>query len=198
MTTLAAVPDLSELVPEISLEHLQGLSDAEVTDSLVLWAGRVAAGEARLLAFLGEFDARGQWAGYPSCTAWLSWRLTIGLKAASEKVRVARALRVLPVTRAAFERGELSYTQVRAFTRCARPDSEAELLPVVRSCSGEQIERLARGICRAKAMEAADASEASANTDSPLDGQPRNGVSRRYEASRTAGLTAPLPAAQAP
>jgi len=99
------------------------------------------AGEARLLAFLGEFDARGQWAGYPSCASWLSWRLTIGLKAASEKVRVARALRVLPVIRAAFERGEVSYTQVRALTRVARPDSEAELLVMGRCCSGEQIER---------------------------------------------------------
>src|SRR4051794_19501435 len=198
MAMLAAVPDVSEQVPELSLDDLKALSDDEVTDSVVAWAGRVAAGEARLLAFLGEFDARGQWAGYPSCAAWLSWQLAIGTKAASEKVRVARALRVLPVTRAAFERGELSYTQVRGFTRFARPDSEAELLPVVRSCSGEQIERLARGICRAKAAEAAEAAEASANTDSPLDGQPRNGVSRRYEASRTAGLTAPLPAAQAP
>src|SRR4051794_24197584 len=185
MTTLAAVPDLSELVPEISLEHLQGLSDAEVTDSLVLWAGRVAAGEARLLAFLGEFDARGQWAGYPSCTSWLSWRMTIGMKTASEKVRVARALRVLPVTRAAFERGELSYTQVRAVTRIARPDSEAELLPVARSCSGEQIERLVRGINRAKAADRVQATEA------------QYGVSVRYEQDGTAVLTARLPAEQA-
>src|SRR6478736_4878919 len=179
MATLAAVPDCSELVPELSLEDLQALSDVEVTDALVLWAGRVAAGEARLLAFLGEFDARGQWAGYPSCTAWLSWRLTIGLKAAAEKVRVARALRVLPVTRATFERGELSYTQVRAFTRFARPDSEAELLPVVRSCSGEQIERLARGICRAKAAEAAEAVEAGEGSAGGQEPSPQYGVSLR-------------------
>src|SRR3954447_6582217 len=156
MTMLTAVPDLFELTPEISLDDLSALSDDEVTDAVVMWAGRIAAGEARLLAFLGEFEARGQWAGYPSCPSWLSWRLTIGLKPASEKVRVARLLRVLPVTRAAFERGELSYTQVRAVTRIARPDSEAELLAVARSCSGEQIERLARGICRAKAAEAAE------------------------------------------
>src|SRR4051812_36357852 len=191
MAMLAAVPDFSEQVPEISLDELKALSDDEVTDAVVMWAGRVAAGEARLLAFLGEFDARGQWAGYPSCTSWLSWRLTIGLKAASEKVRVARALRALPVTRAAFERGELSYTQVRAFTRFARPDSEAELLPVVRSCSGEQIERLARGICRAKAAEAAEDS---------VDGQvepPQYGVSLRYEDDGTAVVTARLPAEQA-
>ena len=193
---LAVVPDVvSE--PELSIDDLKALSDAEVTDSLVLWAGRVAAGQARLLAFLGEFDARGSWAGFTSCTSWLSWRLTIGLKAAAEKVRVARALRALPLTRATFERGELSYTQVRAFTRFARPDSEAELLPVVRSCSGEQIERLARGICRAKDLEAAEAAAASANADGPQDAEPRYGVSVRYEYDGTAVLTARLPAEQA-
>src|SRR3954454_10884647 len=187
MAMLAAVPDRSDQGPEISLEDLQALSDAEVTDAVLVWAGRVAAGEARLLAFLGEFDARGQWAGYPSCARRLSWRLTIGLKAASEKVRVARALRVLPVTRATFERGELSYTQVRAFTRFARPDSEAELLPVVRSCSGEQIERLARGTSRAKAAEAAE------DPAGRQDGPPQYGVSLRYEDDGTAVLTARLP-----
>src|SRR3954453_21696793 len=119
MAMLTAVPDLAELAPEISLDDLSALSDDEVPDAVVVWAGRVAAGEARLLAFLGEFDARGQWAGVPSCASWLSWQLAIGRKAASEKVRVARALRGLPVTRAAFERGELSYTQVRALTRVA-------------------------------------------------------------------------------
>src|SRR5690348_9402713 len=114
MATLTAVPDtatdsaraLSETEPEISLDDLKALSDGEVEDAVLVWAGRVAAGEARLLAFLGEFDSREGWAGFPSCAAWLSWRLAIGLKTASEKVRVARALRVLPVTRAAFERGE--------------------------------------------------------------------------------------------
>jgi hypothetical protein len=99
MTTLAAVPDPSELVPEPSLDELQALSDQEVSDSLVLWAGRLAAGEARLLSFLGEFDARQQWAGFPSCASWLSWRLAIGPKAASEKVRVARTTCVAADTR---------------------------------------------------------------------------------------------------
>jgi hypothetical protein len=185
MVTLTAVPDVDD-APELSLEDLRALSDDEVTDSVLTWAGRVAAGEARLLAFLGEFDARGQWAGHPSCASWLSWELAIGMKTASEKVRVARALRVLPVTRAAFERGELSYTQVRAVTRVAEPGSEAELVLAARSCSGEQIERLARGINRAKAAEG-----------SQKDTAPQYGVSVRYEYDGTAVLTARLPAEQA-
>jgi hypothetical protein len=185
MAMLAAVPDPSELVPELSLDDLKALSDDEVTDSMLLWAGRVAAGEARLLAFLGEFDARGQWSGFPSCAAWLSWRLAIGPKAAAEKVRVARRLRELPVTRAVYERGELSYTQVRAVTRVVRVDTEQELLPVFRSCSGEQIERLARGIRRAKAA------------DDPLTQSTRYGVTVRYDPDGTAVITARMPAEQA-
>ena len=184
MGILTAVPNVVD-VPELSLDQLKALSDSEVADSVMVWAGRVAAGEARLLAFLGEFDARQQWAGYPSCASWLSWRLAIGPKAASEKVRVARALRVLPITRAAFERGEMSYTQVRAVTRVARPDTEDELVMAARSCSGEQIERLARGLRRAKAADSTEAPSAD------------YGVSVRYEDDGTAVLTARLPAEQA-
>jgi uncharacterized protein DUF222 len=184
MATLAAVPDPSEHVPELSLDDLKALSDEQVTDSVLVWAGRVAAGEARLLAFLGEFDAREQWAGHPSCASWLSWRLAIGIKTASEKVRVARALRVLPVTRAAFERGELSYTQVRALTRVASPAGEAELVLAARSCSGEQIERLARGISRAKTAE------------NPEPAEQRYGVTVEHEDDGTFVLTARLPAEQ--
>jgi hypothetical protein len=185
MTMLTAVPDRPELVPELSLDELKALSDAEVADSLTVWAGRMAAGEARLLAFLGEFDAREQWAGFPSCASWLSWRLGIGPKTAAEKVRVAQALRLLPLSRATFERGELSYTQVRAFTRFASADNESELLPLVRSCSGEQIERLGRGISRAKAADDPDHVE-----------QARHGVTVSYDYDGTFVLTARLPAEQ--
>ena len=186
MAMLAAVSDPSEIEPEISLDDLNALSDDEVSDSVLMWAGRVAAGQARWLAFLGEFDAREQWSGYPTCAAWLSWRLAIGLKAASEKVRVARALRVLPLTRAMFERGELSYTQVRAVTRVARPDSEAEMVDIARSCSGEQIERLARGLRRAKALDDPEAQAAA-----------RHGVTVRHDEDGTVVITARLPVEQA-
>lgn len=93
--------------------EFSGLSVAEVEGELLAWAGRVAAGEARLVALIGEFDRREGWAGVGmvSCAQWLSWRTGMGLKAAHERVRVARKLAVLPVTEAAFSRGELSWTQ---------------------------------------------------------------------------------------
>ena len=49
-------------------------------------------------------------------------------RAAREHVRVARRLPELPLTHAAFARGELSYAKVRALTRVATAENEQELL----------------------------------------------------------------------
>jgi hypothetical protein len=38
-----------------SLDELHKLSDGEIADQITTWAGRIAAGEARLLAYVGEF-----------------------------------------------------------------------------------------------------------------------------------------------
>ncbi|HEX4429841.1 MAG TPA: hypothetical protein VHZ96_11300, partial [Frankiaceae bacterium] len=48
--------------PPLTPEVLAGLSDEEVADALTTWAGRIAAGEARLMAYVGEFDERRAWA----------------------------------------------------------------------------------------------------------------------------------------
>ena len=57
--------------------ELAEISDAELVEQVTTWAGRVAAGEARLLALVGELDAREAWAvhGVRSCAHWLSWRI---------------------------------------------------------------------------------------------------------------------------
>ena len=48
---------------------LAALSDEEVKDGVTTWAGRIAAGEARLMAYIGELDERRAWAvdGILSC-----------------------------------------------------------------------------------------------------------------------------------
>src|SRR4051812_599379 len=134
--------------------ELEALSDDEVELQVRTWAGRVAAGEARLLLYLGEFDERKAWSGTGilSCAHWVSWRLGMGLKAAYERVRVARALRQLPATRAAFLAGELSFTQVRAITRMACAADEEKYVRLARCATGSQIETLARGIRRARRL----------------------------------------------
>ena len=121
---------------------------------MTTWAGRIAAGEARLMAYIGELDERRAWAvdGILSCVHWLSWRLGMGPNAAGERVRVARALRQLPAISAAFGEGRLSYSQVRAISRVATPADEQDYIGMARHATGNQLERLVRGVQRARKL----------------------------------------------
>jgi hypothetical protein len=109
-------------------------------------AGHLAAATCRFLVLLGDFDDRRGWAGWDmtSCAAWLSWKCQMSSGTAREHVRVARALRVLPVIRAEFGAGRLSYAKVRALTRIATPDSEVGLAEIASPMTGNQLERFAR------------------------------------------------------
>jgi len=99
------------------------------------------------MVLLAEYDERAGWrdTGFGSTAEWLAWRVGLRLGPARERVRTARALRALPQTSAALRAGELSYTKVRALTRVAKPESEAALLELARSCSAAKLERLVRG-----------------------------------------------------
>jgi hypothetical protein len=70
-------------------------------------AGHLAAATCRFLVLLGDFDARRGWADWEmsSCAAWLSWKCQMSSGTAREHVRVARALRDLPVIRGEFGAG---------------------------------------------------------------------------------------------
>ena len=104
------------------------------------------AATARLLSMIREFDARGGWnTGFRSCAAWLSWRVGLDLGAARERVRVARALGTLPLLAEALACGQLSYAKVRALTRVATPETEAQLLGVGRAGTAAHVERIVRG-----------------------------------------------------
>ena len=75
------------------------LTVAELADEICSLAARINVATARLLLLVGEFDVPEGWAGYgvKSCAHWLSWKCQLGAHAAREQVRVARALRVLPL-----------------------------------------------------------------------------------------------------
>jgi hypothetical protein len=62
--------------------------------------------------------------------------------ASREKVRVANALGDLPLISAAFAKGEISYSKVRAMTRIATPVNEDSLLLWAQHCTASQIESL--------------------------------------------------------
>jgi hypothetical protein len=88
-------------------------------------AGHIAAAECRFLQLLAEFDHRKGWAGdgIRSCAHWLSWRAGMDLRTATERLRIAHALRDLPRITEAFGVGELSYSKVRAITRVVGSDT---------------------------------------------------------------------------
>ncbi len=130
-------PDLDPPGP-VPLERLE----AQICEL----AGHVAAVTCRFLVLLGDFDARRGWGSWEmnSCAAWLSWKCQMSSGTAREHVRVARALRDLPVIRGEFEAGRLSYAKVRALTRIATPDTDQGLAEIAGPMTGNQLERFAR------------------------------------------------------
>ena len=75
---------------------------------------------AMFLDAVGEFDATNAvrfWAGINTTAHWVAWACSIAPGTAREYVRVARALRRMPRTRARFAGGELTYSKVREMTR---------------------------------------------------------------------------------
>jgi hypothetical protein len=133
------------------------LSMEELQEELATLAAHIYAGTCRFLELLGEIDRRGIWtdSGCGSCAEWLAWRCSLMPRAAREQVRVARRLPELPLIRAAFAQGEISYAKVRALTRVAEPDSEEELLQLGRVLTAAQLERAVRALRRVSSADAA-------------------------------------------
>jgi hypothetical protein len=119
-------------------------------------AGQLAAATCRFLVLLADFDARRGWASWEmsSCAQWLSWKCQLSSGTAREHVRVARALRDLPVIRARFAAAALSYAKVRALTRIATAATEAGLAGPM---TANQLERFARAHRRVSAAQDAGA-----------------------------------------
>lgn len=115
-------------------------------DEIATLSAHIHAATHRLLVLIAEFDRRRGWesAGHANCACWLAARTGIDPGAAREKVRAARALERLPRTSAAMARGELSFSQVRALSRAATPENEAELLALARGTTAERLERVVR------------------------------------------------------
>ena len=107
------------------------LTPIEALDERILnLCTRINAATYELLVMIREFDERGgclKWG--LDCTAkWLAWRCDLSMATAREKVRVAQALKHLPLISAAFATGELSYSKVRSLTRVANAGNEEDLV----------------------------------------------------------------------
>ena len=120
------------------------MTTSTVESELVEMAGHLAAGTCRFLQLLAEFDEREGWAGpgLRTCAQWLNWRVGLSLRTARDHLRVAHALRRLPLTTAAFAAGRVSYSKVRAMTRIATPATEEGLLSVALHGTTSQLEGL--------------------------------------------------------
>ena len=116
--------------PEVPLERLE----AQICEL----AGHLTAATCRFLLLVGDFDARRGWESWdlPSCSAWLAWKCQLAPGTAREQVRVARALRELPVIRGEFAAGRMSYAKVRALTRIATPATEQDLAELAGPMTG--------------------------------------------------------------
>jgi hypothetical protein len=131
--------------PEVA-EEPSGMPSEQLELEITELAAHVNAATCRWLGLVAEFDRREAWAewGCKSCGAWLAWRCGLSPAAAREQLRVARKLADLPVARAAFGRGELSYSQVRALTRIATPHTEQDLVELARHSTASQLEVVVR------------------------------------------------------
>ncbi len=122
----------------------------------------IYAAEFRLLTLIREFDEKEYWAeaGMCSCSHWLNFHCGIGMNAAREKVRVAHALANLPNISAAFERGALSYSKVRAMTRVADSSNEDYLLMIAEHGTAHHVERLVSKYRTARRLQEAEDADA--------------------------------------
>src|SRR6056297_3526104 len=120
--------------------------------------GHIYAKTYRLLELIREFDEKGYWElpGLCSTAHWLNWQCGIGMNAAREKVRVARALAALPKISEAFRKGEVSYSKVRAMTRVADADNEDYLLDIANHGTAYHVEGIVAKYRRAKRLQDAE------------------------------------------
>jgi len=144
---------LLETSPQSSYSDAEQLG-AEITEL----CSYIYAAESRLLSLIREFDEKGYWAqqGLCSCAHWLNLKCGIGMNAAREKLRVAHALAELPKISERFDKGQLSYSKVRAITRIADATNEDYLLMIADHGTAHHVEKLVSKYRTAKRLQDVD------------------------------------------
>lgn len=110
---------LRSALEELQTEDLAKVSSEQLEDDLVELERAARMMQAERLRRLAEVDGRGAYRrdGYLSISAWVAGRLHIGSQAATGEVRMARALRDMPLTRAALGCGDVSGQAARLLVR---------------------------------------------------------------------------------
>ena len=65
-----------------------------------------------------------------TCAHWVAATLDVEVSTVREWLRIGRLLPSLPAINAAFDEGRISYSKLRALTRIATPENEAELCEI--------------------------------------------------------------------
>jgi len=117
-----------------------------------------------ILDLLVHFDELEAWrsSGSRHCPAWMNAELGISVKLGFEYLRVGRALQSLPVIKALFEKGSLSWTKVRAITRIADSENEQLLAAAALDATASGTEQLCDHYRWAKDQVDLDAEDAKA------------------------------------
>ena len=151
--TVSTAIALLENTPQTNYSDAEKLG-AEITEL----CSYIYAAESRFLSLIHEFDEKGYWAGQGlfSCAHWLNLKCGIGMNAAREKLRVAHALAELPKISERFEKGQLSYSKVRAITRIADKSNEDYLLMIADHGTAHHVEKLVSKYRTAKRLQDVD------------------------------------------
>ena len=127
---------------------MQNRGRVELQHRINVLAARIHAATAELVELSAVLDTDGSWEeiGVRSCAHWLSINTGVDVYTGGEMVRAGHALEVLPVLRAAFAEGRLSFDKIRAVTRVATPDDDAMWTEMALHAAGAQLARICRGV----------------------------------------------------
>ena len=133
-------------------------------DRIAQTAAIIDAAMHQFLTDLRLFDQAEGWRGEGALSTahWLAWRVGMDSGTARERVRAARALGDLPLIDDALRKGELSFSKVRAVTRVANAENEAQLLEVAQHSTAARLETVCRQLRQAEPAQPADSSAGSA------------------------------------
>lgn len=146
-----AMSELRSAVEALRAESLAGLADAAIEEDFAELHRACELLEAERLRRLAEIERRGlhRLDGHLSCASWLVARFRLGWGEARRKVRLARAMERMPMTREAVAEGEISLhaAQLLADAHGAHPEAFAEaeelLVEAARSHSAADLQRVA-------------------------------------------------------
>jgi hypothetical protein len=141
-------------------DDLSRLSKDELERELREQAAHVDAALSRLTELAVECEERLDWGSDRVTFArWLAWQCSLLPRQAREHERIGKRLRELPLIRAAFARGEMSYGKVSVLTRVAEPATEEGLLELAEALTVSQLARCLAAYRRVSATEAAEQQE---------------------------------------